>query len=51
MLAALSVVAFLFGGVMFASAPSTDDAVASAMQEQAKVEYVAQTTGTDKADL
>ena len=46
MLAALSVVAVLVGGIMFASAASTDDAVAAAQQEKAKVEYV-----TQKADV
>jgi hypothetical protein len=51
MLAALSVVAVLVGGVMFASAPSADDAVASAQQEKAKVEYVAQNTATEQPRL
>jgi len=36
MLAALSVVAVLVGGVMFASAPTTDEAVAAAQQEKAR---------------
>lgn len=51
MLAALSVVALLIGGTMFATAPSTDDAVAQAAQDQAKVEYVAQVPGHDEPRL
>ena len=51
MLAALSVVAALVGGVLFATTPSTDDVVASATQDQAKVEYVAQQNKTEKAEL
>ncbi len=51
MLAALSVVALLIGGTMFATAPSTDDAVAKATQDQTKVEYVAQTAGQDEPHL
>ena len=42
MLAALSVVAVLLGGTMFVVGPVSDDSVAAAQQEQAKVEYVAQ---------
>lgn len=51
MLAALSVVALAMAGVMFTVAPSTDDAVASAQQEQAKVEYVAQKTDVEQPRL
>lgn len=51
MLAALSVVAVLIGGTMVATAPSTDDAVAKAAQDQAKVEYVAQIPGHDEPHL
>jgi type II secretory pathway pseudopilin PulG len=51
MLAALSVVAVLIGGTMFAAAPSTDEAIAKATQDQAKVEYVAQVPGHDEPHL
>jgi hypothetical protein len=48
MLAALSVVAVLLGGTMFVVGPSTDDSVAAAQQEKAKVEYVAQNPSTQQ---
>jgi type II secretory pathway pseudopilin PulG len=51
MLAALSVVALAMAGVMFTVAPATDDAVASAQQDPAKVEYVAQTADADQPRL
>lgn len=51
MLAALSIIAVLVGGVMFANAPSTDEAVASLEQDKAKVEYVAQKTDAEQPRL
>jgi type II secretory pathway pseudopilin PulG len=51
MLAALSVVALAMAGVMFTVAPTTDEDVASAKQEPAKVEYVAQKADTEQPRL
>lgn len=51
MLAVLSVVAVLLGGTMFVVGPVTDDSVASAQQERAKVEYVAQNADSQQPRL
>jgi type II secretory pathway pseudopilin PulG len=51
MLAVLSVVAVLLGGTMFVVGPVTDDSVASAQQEQAKVAYVAQNVDSQQPRL
>jgi len=52
MFAALSIVAFAIAGVMAAAGPpSSSDPVASATQERAAVEYVAQSTGNNQPTL
>lgn len=51
MLAALSVVALAMAGVMFTVAPPTQNDVASAKQEPAKVEYVAQQAEAEQPRL
>jgi hypothetical protein len=51
MLAVLSVVAVLLGGAMFVAGPATDDSVAAAQQEKAKIEYVAQNANAQQPRL